>query len=221
MKAGDRRPIHLCVDLSGRSIARSAPRWYAIHARLTAVVRPLRVAQAVSLQGSGNIPIVPGLSRTHVLCGSMLMAAVGLSAQSDGVPGSVAGDGPASRTNEGLALQVALDRAGFSPGVLDGRPGRLTRAALDASKAAAAALPAVPPMLEYSLTPDDLAGPWVVIPDRSVGKCSGNAAMLRCRDARRFEARGSRLRAKGKGPPGVVPGGPLRVQRSAFFVRRS
>lgn len=94
----------------------------------------------------------------------MLMAAVGLSAQSDRVPGSVPGNGQASRTNEGLSLQVALDRAGFSPGVLDGRPGRLTRAALDASKVAADALPAVPPILEYSLTTDDLAGPWVVIP---------------------------------------------------------
>src|SRR5690349_4529771 len=34
------------------------------------------------------------------------------------------------RDNEALTLQVALDRAGFSPGVIDGTAGRLTREAI-------------------------------------------------------------------------------------------
>ncbi len=44
---------------------------------------------------------------------------------------------PAKRPNEqALALQVALDKAGFSPGEIDGRPGAFTTRALDAFKAA-------------------------------------------------------------------------------------
>ena len=35
-----------------------------------------------------------------------------------------------TRNNEALALQVSLDRAGFSPGVIDGTMGRLTQEAI-------------------------------------------------------------------------------------------
>lgn len=62
---------------------------------------------------------------------------------------------------DGLAVQVALDRAGFSPGVLDGRPGANTRKALDAyRKANGGEPPATEPVTTYQITEADAAGPY-------------------------------------------------------------
>ena len=62
---------------------------------------------------------------------------------------------------DGLALQVALDKAGFSPGTLDGRPGSNTKKALEAyKKANGGEPPAVEPVTRYQLTEADIAGPY-------------------------------------------------------------
>lgn len=70
----------------------------------------------------------------------------------------------ASRTAapDALQLQVALDRAGFSPGMIDGRTGANTRKALDAFKAQGGdpAANAVPALTKYTITPEDAAGPF-------------------------------------------------------------
>ena len=72
---------------------------------------------------------------------------------------------PASRgmDPEILKLQVALDRAGFSSGVIDGRAGVNTTRALDAYKKQHGRDPdlSAAPLVEYRITPEDTAGPFV------------------------------------------------------------
>jgi len=79
--------------------------------------------------------------------------------------------------NEVLATQVALDRSGFSPGEIDGRAGRNLQRALAAFqgshqlpasghlddqtwKQLAATAGAVPPLVDYTTTDADIAGPF-------------------------------------------------------------
>ena len=74
-----------------------------------------------------------------------------------------------------LAVQVALDRAGFSPGEIDGQGGPKTRAALSAFQKASNLRPsgvvneetlgalrlAPQPLVDYTITPQDAAGPFI------------------------------------------------------------
>jgi lipoprotein-anchoring transpeptidase ErfK/SrfK len=69
---------------------------------------------------------------------------------------------PAWAASDAFSMQVMLDRAGFSPGAIDGRAGRNTIQALAAYERergsdAAAADDALTP---YAITAADVAGPW-------------------------------------------------------------
>lgn len=79
------------------------------------------------------------------------------------------------KMRRGLALQVALDRAGFSPGAIDGRPGPNTDRAVAAFSAVRGALDLdaayEQPVTSYTITAEDMAGPFVsAIPDDMMAK---------------------------------------------------
>jgi lipoprotein-anchoring transpeptidase ErfK/SrfK len=66
---------------------------------------------------------------------------------------------------DALEQQVMLDRAGFSPGVIDGHGGANTVRALAAfQQQGAPATPAVDPLSRYRITAEDAAGPYGPIP---------------------------------------------------------
>lgn len=87
---------------------------------------------------------------------------------------------PGRTSPEILAVQILLDRSGHSPGVVDGMPGSNTARAIRAfqrehgmtedgklSSALLDALRAKHPgelLQRYTITPDDLAGPFVTVP---------------------------------------------------------
>jgi lipoprotein-anchoring transpeptidase ErfK/SrfK len=66
-----------------------------------------------------------------------------------------------------LRIQVLLDRAHFSPGEIDGLAGRVSRIALQDFQKSHRPLdddPSVPTLIEYTITDDDVRGPFVKIP---------------------------------------------------------
>jgi lipoprotein-anchoring transpeptidase ErfK/SrfK len=73
----------------------------------------------------------------------------------------------------GLETQVMLDRAGFSPGVIDGRIGRNTKRALELfeQRQGQQSAPAVPALANYTITEADVQGPFAAsIPEDMVEK---------------------------------------------------
>ena len=68
-----------------------------------------------------------------------------------------------ARVPAALAVQVMLDRAGFSPGVIDGRPGKNTDKAMalfkESGRDGESAAPSEP-LVDYTVSPEDAAGPF-------------------------------------------------------------
>ena len=71
-----------------------------------------------------------------------------------------------------LQLQVSMDRAGFSPGAIDGRMGANTRKALLISQRQGTGDQPAEPVIRYRITPEDAVGPYVTIPSDMKRKSS-------------------------------------------------
>ena len=101
-----------------------------------------------------------------VLCWLLCCIPVGAQDRSAAQPHSTANrsEGQAPVVSEVLATQIALDRAGFSPGEIDGRDGsNLQRARSAYEKAHAQPLNVgadAPPLIDYTVTDADIAGPF-------------------------------------------------------------
>jgi lipoprotein-anchoring transpeptidase ErfK/SrfK len=154
---------------------------------------------------------------------------------------SIAAAGPtAPVVSEVLATQVALDRAGFSPGEIDGKAGRNLQGALAAFQQSHQ-LPATgqvddatwkqlsdtggnaPPLVDYTLTDADVAGPFtadipVTLPDQAALDALNYRSALEAL-AERFHSSPALLQQLNPGMTFQAPGEKVSVPNVAVAFR--
>ena len=148
---------------------------------------------------------------------------------------------PAHRDDRALLeAQIRLDRAGFSPGEIDGRPGRNSAVALGAFQrarglpetrkadaATRAALRDDDPadvLVDYTLTPEDVQGPWTPMPPELEAQAALPAldfASCLERLGERFHSSPSLLQALNPGATFDAAGAVVRVPNVAASIAPS
>lgn len=129
-----------------------------------------------------------------------------------------------ARAEKTLRLQVLLDRAHFSPGEIDAVMGSNTRRALAAYRSAYQRDPAEdgrPIVGDYTLAPEDLAGPFRPVPEDMMEKAAlpelGFSSPLEAL-AERFHASPALLRRLNPGADFETAGATVRVPDTARAV---
>jgi lipoprotein-anchoring transpeptidase ErfK/SrfK len=90
-----------------------------------------------------------------------ILALLAILAQTPPKPAAPPAAQPAA-PGDALQVQVMLDRAGFSPGPIDGRMGMNTKKALEAlQKNGNTGVPSGEALTTYTITPEDAAGPFI------------------------------------------------------------
>jgi lipoprotein-anchoring transpeptidase ErfK/SrfK len=79
---------------------------------------------------------------------------------------------PKAAAPDALKTQVMLDRAGFSPGAIDGRAGATTKKALALFEKSGRKADPVQPTTRHRLTEEDATGPYQAIPSDMMEKAS-------------------------------------------------
>jgi len=112
--------------------------------------------------------LIPTVQRSYILAIAVVLVPGIADAQKRGTP-------PQADAQQILSVQVALDRAGFSPGEIDGRGGPKTRLALSEFQKSSSLQPSgvvneetlaalrapAEPVIDYTISAQDVAGPFI------------------------------------------------------------